>query len=417
MKISLKDILPNPHRDLKFNPLNEAKVAELVNSITDTGFWDNVVVRKNKAAKYELAYGHHRVEAAKRAGLESADFIVKNLDDAKMLQIMARENREVYKSNIVSLLENVRAVVFALAEGRIPPFEVDPKTNGSVIRCAPSFIPGTSDASKSSHRYTVANIGKFLGYTKQSRSGESTTASNAVQAALGVLHLQEIGRLENTRIEDMTIAELLEFVRGTLKRVMEQRVQNAQTRQEQNKVVAEKLAFEEEGKSRMKELQTQREKVKREEEEAQARKDEQEARQLAERRRQLEEDEKQEQKKLKQERPKFDAKMRKIAADAEEKAEKQRKLTLVSQHVDAVLFKLQTIPSERNAFRDELKNLLRLDLDVNQRELVRQGLEAAGTWYSEQAINFLPASPRKTDVLAEAHKKEEMARKRKGENA
>ena len=66
MILKLKDILPNPFRDLRANPLIEDKIVELVGSIHLTGFWDNVVVRKNADGKYELAYGHHRLAAAAR---------------------------------------------------------------------------------------------------------------------------------------------------------------------------------------------------------------------------------------------------------------------------------------------------------------------------------------------------------------
>ena len=119
MILKLKDILPNPYRDTVANPLIEEKIMELVGSINLTGFWDNVVVRKNADGKYECAYGHHRVAAAIRAGLTEADFIVKKLDDATMIQIMDNENRETYGSTTASIMESVKAIVKALATGDI----------------------------------------------------------------------------------------------------------------------------------------------------------------------------------------------------------------------------------------------------------------------------------------------------------
>jgi ParB family chromosome partitioning protein len=40
-------------------------------SIDDTGFWDNILVRPHpeKPGFYQLAYGHTRLEAAKRCGV------------------------------------------------------------------------------------------------------------------------------------------------------------------------------------------------------------------------------------------------------------------------------------------------------------------------------------------------------------
>ena len=124
MKIALKDILPNPNRDLAFNPYNEEKITALVSSINETGFWANVIVRPSptKEGKYEQAYGHHRAEAARRAGITEAEFVVQNLDENMMLKMMELENQEDYRYCPLSLLESCKAVVNALAAGRIAPF-------------------------------------------------------------------------------------------------------------------------------------------------------------------------------------------------------------------------------------------------------------------------------------------------------
>src|ERR1700674_4155249 len=142
MKLKLKSILPNPFRDLKTNPLLEEKIADLMGSINLTGFWENVVVRKNTEGNYELSYGHHRLEAAIRSGITEADFIVKKFDDAKMIQVMDNETRETYGSTPQSLIESVKAVVQSLAKGTIPAFEIDPKGRKDTIRYAPSYAPG-----------------------------------------------------------------------------------------------------------------------------------------------------------------------------------------------------------------------------------------------------------------------------------
>ena len=134
MKLKLEDILPNPFRDLKSNPLIEEKIEELVGSIHLTGYWENCVARKNAEGKYELAYGHHRLAAAISAGLIEADFIVRTLDDATMIQIMDSENRETYGSTPLSLIESVKAVVSSLAKGTIKPFVIDEKVRKDTIR-------------------------------------------------------------------------------------------------------------------------------------------------------------------------------------------------------------------------------------------------------------------------------------------
>ncbi len=56
----VKDIQPNPFRNLEACPFNAGKVDILRESIRTTGFWDNVVARLDDKGRPELAYGHHR---------------------------------------------------------------------------------------------------------------------------------------------------------------------------------------------------------------------------------------------------------------------------------------------------------------------------------------------------------------------
>lgn len=199
MKLKLKEILPNPYRDLTRNPLKPEKLKELEASINDTGFWDNVVVRKNKEGKYELAYGHHRLEAAIRSGITEADFIVKVLDDAKMLKVMDNENRETYGADLMSVMESVEGVVRALGAGKIPAFEHAENAKKSQLCYAPSFIPGKLLASTVSvdanFFYTMADVARFLGRMR----GNNDVPTEAIQAAFAVLEMEEHGEEAWTR--------------------------------------------------------------------------------------------------------------------------------------------------------------------------------------------------------------------------
>lgn len=200
MLLKLKDILPNPNRDLRANPLDAAKIDELVASINTTGFWDNVVVRKNQEGKYELAYGHHRLAAAIKAGLVEADFIVKKLDDELMIKVMDNENREAYGSSPLSLIESVKAVVKGLTENRVKPFNIDPKVRKDAVRYAPSFVP-KEDVRGSSPQmaYTAMSIAKFLGRT-EALNAKRIKPEDSVVAALNALHLMELGHLKNAEL-------------------------------------------------------------------------------------------------------------------------------------------------------------------------------------------------------------------------
>jgi len=107
--VPLDKIKPNPFRNLDVYPLDAAKIEKLKSSIGRTGFWDNVVARQVND-HYELAYGHHRTEAARAVLGEKAqvDLIVKDLDNDTMLRIMAGDNDDVYAVKPGFILETVQ---------------------------------------------------------------------------------------------------------------------------------------------------------------------------------------------------------------------------------------------------------------------------------------------------------------------
>ena len=107
MKIKVKDLRPNPYRDLEKYEIDSCKVDALVTSIEETSFWDNIVVRK-AGDVYQIAYGHSRLEAIKKVGLKEVDVPVRELDDAMMIKIMANENLDEWKLDPVVINESVR---------------------------------------------------------------------------------------------------------------------------------------------------------------------------------------------------------------------------------------------------------------------------------------------------------------------
>ena len=117
MKIKINQLEPNPYRDMNNYPINKDKVKTLVDSIQQTGFWDNILARK-KGSKYQIAYGHHRL-AAIREVLEPNDEVdipVKELTDALMLKIMANENMDDWKATPQVIDETVRVTKKFLEE-------------------------------------------------------------------------------------------------------------------------------------------------------------------------------------------------------------------------------------------------------------------------------------------------------------
>jgi ParB/RepB/Spo0J family partition protein len=118
VKVKVKDLKPNPFRHLESYPIDQAKVAQLSKSIKKTGFWDNIIARK-KDGEIQIAYGHHRLEALKKAGETEVDIPVKDLDDETMIRIMADENDDVYAMTPAVLNETVRTVRdYLVAKGK-----------------------------------------------------------------------------------------------------------------------------------------------------------------------------------------------------------------------------------------------------------------------------------------------------------
>lgn len=109
MKAKIKDLHPNPYRNIDTYKLDEAKVNSLGQSINQTGFWDNLLAR-SVDGKIQIAYGHHRLEALRRAKDPDfeVDIPVKNLDDATMIKIMANENMDNWSPTVAMTDETVR---------------------------------------------------------------------------------------------------------------------------------------------------------------------------------------------------------------------------------------------------------------------------------------------------------------------
>lgn len=106
MKIQVSAIRPNPHRNFQHNPIREEQVVKLVESIGRTGFWDNVVVRK-AGDGYQLAYGHNRMEAVRRAGITEVDIPVRELSDWDMFLCMVDENNTQQNVTTEIVMENI----------------------------------------------------------------------------------------------------------------------------------------------------------------------------------------------------------------------------------------------------------------------------------------------------------------------
>ena len=143
MKVKIKDLYPNPYRDMDNYPINRDKVETLKASIKQTGFWDNIVAR-NMDGKIQIAYGHHRLTALREAlpWDTEVDIPIKDLPDSVMIQIMANENMEEYRTGPAIIDETVRVAKKYLEEH---PEEVELSLHGRTdqpvgVRTIASFL-------------------------------------------------------------------------------------------------------------------------------------------------------------------------------------------------------------------------------------------------------------------------------------
>jgi hypothetical protein len=113
VEAKIDTIAINPYRRLHNYPYIPSKLDALKRSIADVGLWPSVMARPlvDRLWQYELAFGHHRVEAARQLELATVPLIIDKLTDKQMLQYMGRENLEDYNAAFLIQLESWVAAI------------------------------------------------------------------------------------------------------------------------------------------------------------------------------------------------------------------------------------------------------------------------------------------------------------------
>ncbi len=102
LRIKITDIVNSPYQGRlfhikdKLSPEDEEHIIELTKSIEQNGLMQPIIVRFNKAGKYELIDGHRRVIAYRRIGRGHIKAILKDLDDkqTQLFSIIANLQRK-----------------------------------------------------------------------------------------------------------------------------------------------------------------------------------------------------------------------------------------------------------------------------------------------------------------------------------
>jgi ParB-like chromosome segregation protein Spo0J len=159
-----QELLPNPYRDLSRYVLRRDKIEALRESYRKSGHWHGSIQARpslKQLGRYEIAFGHHRVEAACLENLKEIGVVVAPRTNEDMLRMMADENSTEYQHDARVGIETIRAVVEAYGRGEI---ELEP----------PPTTPKGSHAGAQIYNlqggklYSLATVARFLGWVKPS---------------------------------------------------------------------------------------------------------------------------------------------------------------------------------------------------------------------------------------------------------
>ena len=204
MKVKVKDLKPNPYRNMEKYPVDREKVEALKISIEETDFWDNILARKMNGS-IQIAYGHHRLIALQELRIEEVDIPIRELDDATMIKIMANENMEYWQLNPVIILETIHATCnFLDAElAKYDKWEaISNKSIRDVFKNQKSFEVAKGKIGKN----TVA---KFLG---------KNWSLKVIQDSLRALTAIKAGHLDEKAVESLpTMRHVREFIKPAQK--------------------------------------------------------------------------------------------------------------------------------------------------------------------------------------------------------
>ena len=83
-----------PFKNHPFRLYSDAQMQELVQSIRENGVITPILVRPVASGGFEIVSGHNRVEACRRAGIETIPAIVRSMDDDTAILVMVDANQQ-----------------------------------------------------------------------------------------------------------------------------------------------------------------------------------------------------------------------------------------------------------------------------------------------------------------------------------
>ena len=105
----------NPYRDTTRYPIDEEATQRLVDSFDGLGNFGTLPARK-VGGGYQIAAGHHRLEALRNLGVKKIPLLVSDYTDDQMVEVMTVENSTQRGQNAAALLDSVAAITYRLAK-------------------------------------------------------------------------------------------------------------------------------------------------------------------------------------------------------------------------------------------------------------------------------------------------------------
>ena len=169
--VPIDRILPNRYRRGEYS---EEKIEALIQSYETSGFWDGSIQARphpDKKGYVEIAFGHHRVESARRKGIKELGLVVVGRSNDDMLRMMADENRSEFQHDALVAVDVIATVIEAYGRGEIELPRVHPETPKNAIY----------EVCAGGHTYTLQTIAKYLGWMR--KFGDKTRATSACERA------------------------------------------------------------------------------------------------------------------------------------------------------------------------------------------------------------------------------------------
>lgn len=228
--VQISKLLPNPYRNVDEYPLIKEKIDKLRGNFQSTGFWGNIVARP-VAGGYEIAYGHHRLEALKQeyGGRKKVEVIIRELSNDDMLKMMVQENDEEFQTNAFVEMENVEQTLKAAAVGEITLPPIGKNASKSKLRNCPALA--------GQFEYSEQQVAEFLGWTK-SHGPRGSQPNERCKVAFAMLDAVSEGLITRKQLIGMKRQAAHEIVKEAIKTKRE--VESVAKEKEAEAKIAEK---------------------------------------------------------------------------------------------------------------------------------------------------------------------------------